>query len=77
VVLVRTDVFERDASPHHQSGISGLGTTLPVTVNVLGSPILSTLIMNLIHSSETSLLTRDESVTSEKTAYFVVTAVKT
>jgi hypothetical protein len=50
---------------------------LLVTVNVVPSlPILLTIMMGAILSSETSLLTR-ATLTSQKTAFFTVTAVKT
>jgi hypothetical protein len=46
-----------------------------VTANaVTSSPILVTLMMEVIISSETSVLTR--AATSQKTTFFIVTAVK-
>jgi hypothetical protein len=40
-------------------------------------PILLTLMMELLSSSETSVFTRTHGVTSQKTPFFIVTAVKT
>jgi hypothetical protein len=47
------------------------------TANVVpSSPILVTLMMKAIHSSETSVLRRAHGVTYQKTEFFIVTAVK-
>jgi hypothetical protein len=48
-----------------------------VTANVSSSIILFTLIMDAIRSSETSVLQEPHVVTSQKTTFFIVTAVKT
>jgi hypothetical protein len=71
VVLVRTDVSEElSASIIRVTGIGELGTTLAInvflrsvrrlilTANVFSSPILVTLMMEALNSSETSVLTR-------------------
>jgi hypothetical protein len=64
--LVGTDVSEELHSVRR----------LLVTVNVVpASPILVTLMMEKLKSSRTSVLTHG--ITSEKTAFFIVTAVKT
>jgi hypothetical protein len=59
VARVRTDVSEkRRASIIKVTGIVELGSPLPVTANVAPSaPILVTLIMEALRSSETSVLT--------------------
>jgi hypothetical protein len=44
---------------------------------VPSSPILVTLIKEALGSFETSVLTRPHGVTSQKTTFFIVTAVKT
>jgi hypothetical protein len=50
---------------------------LLVTANVVpSSTIFVTLMMEVIHSSETSVLRRPRRATSHKTAFFIVTAVK-
>jgi hypothetical protein len=70
VALIRTDVSE-ESSVH----------LLLVIANVVpSSPILVTLMMEVLGSSETSVLTRlqePHGVTSQKTTFFIVTAVKT
>jgi hypothetical protein len=81
VALVRTDVSgELSASFIRVTRIDELGTTLAVTSNrrtlvtvsvVPSSPILVTLMKEALSSSETSVLT------SQKTPFFIVTAVKT
>jgi hypothetical protein len=49
-----------------------------VAANVVpSSPILVTLIMEAINSFETSVLKEPHGVTSQKTSFFIVTAVKT
>jgi hypothetical protein len=51
---------------------------LLVSANViLRSPILVTLMMEAIRSSETSVFQEPQGVTSQRTAFFIVTAVKT
>jgi hypothetical protein len=51
---------------------------LLVTTNVVpSSPILVTLMMEAIHSSETRFLQGPRGATSHQTAFFIVTAVKT
>jgi hypothetical protein len=50
---------------------------LLVTANIVpSSPILVTLMMEAIHSSETSVPRELHRVTSKKTAFFIVIAVK-
>jgi hypothetical protein len=59
VVLVRTDVSEEPStSSIRVTRIGELGTTLAVTSVVPSSPILVTLIEEVLGSSETSVLTR-------------------
>jgi hypothetical protein len=48
---------------------------LLVTANVPRSPILVTLIMEAIRYSETSVLTNHTALTTQVTAFFIVTAV--
>jgi hypothetical protein len=49
-----------------------------VTANVVPNPpILVTLTMESLRSSETSVLTRSTRLTSQKTAFLIVTSVKT
>jgi hypothetical protein len=50
---------------------------LLVTANVPRSPILVTLMKEALSSSETSVLTRATRRTSQKTPFFIVTAVET
>jgi hypothetical protein len=50
---------------------------LLVTANVPSSLILVTLMMEALSSSETSVLQEPHGVTSQKTPFFIVTAVKT
>jgi hypothetical protein len=51
---------------------------LLVTADVVpSSPILVTLMMEPIRSSESSVLKETHGVTSQKTAFFIVTAVNT
>jgi hypothetical protein len=76
VVLVGTDVFEElTASIIRVTRIGELGTTLAVTSN--RRPILVTLIMAALNSTGTWELTRAHAVTSHKTPFFIVTAVRT
>jgi hypothetical protein len=75
VALVRTDVSEeRSASIVRVIRIDALETTflqLLVMANVPSSPILVTLIMEVLGSSKVSILTRaTNSVTSQKMAFF-------
>jgi hypothetical protein len=77
VPLVRSDVSEeRMASIIRVERINELGITLPVTSVVPSSPILFTLMMAVIRTSETSILTRAAERHIQKTAFFIVTAVK-
>jgi hypothetical protein len=72
VGLVKADVLDELVdSIFRAERISELGTSSNF---VPSSPIISTLIMEAIHYSETSLLTR---ATSQKTAFFIVTVAKT
>jgi hypothetical protein len=51
---------------------------LLLVANVVpSSPILVTLMVEALGSSETSILTKPHGVTSQKTTLFIVTAVKT
>jgi hypothetical protein len=68
VALVRTDVSEELSVSIRVTRIGEVGTSavtnssvrqLLVTVNVPSSPILVTLMMEALSSSETSVLTRD------------------
>jgi hypothetical protein len=92
VALVRTDVSEElIASFIRVTRIGELGTTrnnhlvflrsvcrLLVTANVVpSSPILVTLIKEVLSSSETSVLLQEpHCVTSQKTPFFIATAMK-
>jgi hypothetical protein len=87
VALVRNDVSEeRIASIIRVTRTNELRTfsvasnrsvlLLLVTANVHSSPILVTLMMEAIRSVEKSVLTRFTGVTSQKTEFFIVTAVK-
>jgi phospholipid N-methyltransferase len=59
VALVRTDVSEElSTSFIRMTRIGELGKTLAVTSIVPSSPILVTLMMEVLSSSETSVLTR-------------------
>jgi hypothetical protein len=59
VALVRIDVSEElSASIIRVSRICGLGTLAVTTNNVLSLPILVTLMMEELRSSETSIFTR-------------------
>jgi hypothetical protein len=90
MALVRTDVSE-DTGPSfiRVTKIGELGTTHAATSNrrtlrrnffeacvVPSSPIFVTLMKKAPGSSETSVLTR-RGVTTQKTPFFIVTAVKT
>jgi hypothetical protein len=81
VALVRTDVSEAlSASVVKVTRIGELGTMLAVAVTasiVPSSLIPVTLMKEALSSSETSGLTRATGVTSQKTPFFIVTAVKT
>jgi hypothetical protein len=50
---------------------------LLVAANVPSTLILSTLMMEAIYSSTASVLKQPHGVTSQKMAFFIVTAVKT
>jgi hypothetical protein len=81
VALVRTDVSEKLGDSFIRVTIIGeLGTMLAVTSNrrtLRSSPILVTLMKEVLSSSETSVLAEPHGVTSQKTSFFIVTAVKT
>jgi hypothetical protein len=84
VYLARTDVSEELIAPIIRvERVSKLGKTLAkstncVTANVVRSSlILSTLMMEAIRSLKRRFLEEPHSVTSQKTAFFIVTAVKT
>jgi hypothetical protein len=82
VALVRKDVSEELSSSFIRVTIIGeLGTTLAcqflVTANVVpSSPILVTLMIEALIFSEMSVLQEPHDVTSQKTPFFIVTAVK-
>jgi hypothetical protein len=50
---------------------------LPVTADVRCSPILVTLLMEALRSSETSVLTRTTQLSHQKTAFIMAIAMKT
>jgi hypothetical protein len=79
VALVRTDVLEELSAPFiGVTKIGELGTTLAVTSNrstLRGNSV--TLMMKEICSSETSVVRRATWLTSQKTAFFIVTTLKT
>jgi hypothetical protein len=88
VALVRTDVLEeRIVSMVMVTRIGELGTKLAVTSSTLrlsvtanvvpSSPILVTLMMEAIHFPKRRFSQEPRDVTSQKTAFFTVTAVKT
>jgi hypothetical protein len=86
VALVRTDVSkELNASFIKVTRIGELGTTLArsvhrllVTASVVPSSlILVTMMKEALSSSETRLLQEPRGITSQKTPFFIVTAVKT
>jgi hypothetical protein len=72
VAVVRTSVSkERSASIIRVTRIGELGTTLAVTVNVVpSSPILITLVVEAIRSSESLFLQEPHGVTTQKTPFF-------
>jgi hypothetical protein len=82
MALVRTKVSgEHDVCIIRVKRIRGLGTTIAVTNMFTGSVfpsplILFTLLMEAIRPPETLILTKPYGITSQKTAFFVVTAVK-
>jgi hypothetical protein len=88
VTLVRTDIsVERSASIIRVTRIDEVGTTLGITSSmrwslvmaniVPSSPILVTLMMEALRSSETCSYKRHMALTSQKTTFSIVTAVKT
>jgi hypothetical protein len=66
MALVRTDVSEE------RSAFLRSVRRLLITANVLSSPILVTLMMDAIRSSETSVLTRATRRTSQKTLFLIL-----
>jgi hypothetical protein len=69
--------YQGDKNRQTTNNVSGVRGLL-FTANVVpSSPILVTLIMEVIRSSETSVLTERQGVTSQKTALFIGTAVNT
>jgi hypothetical protein len=81
VALVRTYVSEKFiASITREKRIDELGTPLELLVTsnlVPSSLLLSTLIMEAIRSSESPFLQEPHGVTSQKAAFFIVTAMRT
>jgi hypothetical protein len=81
LALVRTDVSEElSASIIRVTRIGELGTTLAAlfTANVVpSSPILVTLMMEALSPAKRRLLQEPQGITSQKTPFFIVTAVKT
>jgi hypothetical protein len=79
VVLVRTDVSEdRSFSIIRASSVSSQLDSVAITVNiVLSSPILVTLMMETLHYSETSVVTKPTRPIPHKKAFIIVTAVNT
>jgi hypothetical protein len=70
---VRTNISEE----HIASIIRATRFGKPVTANVVrSSAVLVTLMMDAIRSSDTSVLKQSHGVASQKTAFFIVTAVK-
>jgi hypothetical protein len=87
VALVRTDVSEeRAASIIRVERSSEPGTTLALTCSVLqsldsddviaSSLVIFALMMEAIHFSETSILTRTTQCHVQETTFFIVTALK-
>jgi hypothetical protein len=77
VALVRTDVSEElSASIVRVTRIGVLGTALAVTNVVPSSSVLVTFTMEALSSSENRFLQEPYGVTSQKTPFFIVTAVK-
>jgi hypothetical protein len=77
VVLVRTDLSEELCLLHALALLHSI-LQLPVTVNVvLGSVILFTVMMEMLRSSETPFYQELHGATSQKTTFFIVTAVRT
>jgi hypothetical protein len=80
VALVRTDVSEElGVFIIRVTRIGELGTTLAVTSNrrTLRRNTYYILMMKAIRSYKTTVLQEPHDVTSQKTAFFIVTAVKT
>jgi hypothetical protein len=83
VALIRAEVSEEHvASIIRAIKIDELRTASAINsnrskANVLISPILDTLMMEALGSSETSVLQEPHGLTSQKTAFFIVTAVET
>jgi hypothetical protein len=86
VALVKTDVSEESSSSIIR--VTRIGEILYivflrsvlrflVTGNVPSSPILVILMIEALRSSETSVLQEPHGVSSQKTEFFIVTAVKT
>jgi hypothetical protein len=78
--FVRTDVWEECiASIIRVTRLGGVFRLLVTSNIVPSSPIFVTLMMGAIRSSETSVLNKQtlHCVTSQKTAFFIFTAMKT
>jgi hypothetical protein len=77
VALVRGDVSEELSTSFIKvTRIGELERTLAVTSVVPSSAILVALMNEVLSSSETSVLQEPHGVTSQKTPFFIVTAVK-
>jgi hypothetical protein len=71
--------YSRSTGYYNQTYLqnTGLGQLLVTAIVVPNSPILVALMKEALSSSEMSVLTRATGVTSQKTPFFIVTAVKT
>jgi hypothetical protein len=77
VVLVRTNVPEEGFTPIIRLRIIHELRLLATFYFVLSSPILVTLMIGAIRSSENSVLREPRGATSQKTLFFTFTAMET
>jgi hypothetical protein len=83
VVLIRTDVSEELSASFIRATriqvvfLRSVRRSLVTAYVVPSSLILVTLMKEALRSSETSVVTRSHGVTSQKTPFYIVTAVKT